>query len=53
MVKLCEFCANNEIVECCDVVVGHVAGAVGRGNGGAAGSGAGDAAGPRAADPAR
>ncbi|CAH0702752.1 unnamed protein product [Spodoptera exigua] len=51
-VKLCEYCANNEIVECCDVVVGHVGGAVGRGSGGATGWCAGDATGPRAYDPA-
>lgn len=36
-VKLCECCANNEIVQCCDVVAGHMGRAVGRAGGGAAG----------------
>lgn len=38
-VKFCECCANNEIVLWCDVVVGHVGGAVGRGGGRSAGGG--------------
>lgn len=32
-------CANNEIVVWCDVAVGPVGGAVGRGSGGSAGGG--------------
>lgn len=48
LVKSCEFCANNEIVVCCDVAMGHVGRAVGDGGPGPAAGDHGDAAGARA-----